>query len=338
MYRSSYFTGMERILLVPLSALMSLAVNAQNYVPNWSFEDHSLCPSLFNQIELATGWNKDLLNNVPPHHVDYLHTCGSGGFELPGGFWGSQQPATGQAHAAISTRSPLAPDYRENIYAQLIEPLTPGAFYTITMKVSHTDLSAGATNNLGIKLATTSSFPIDNTSHLHSSAILDDHVNWVTLTASLFADSAYAYIAVGNFYTDANTTVSTVCPSCPYVHNEYYIDDICILPHTDNGTTVYCDIAHTPSTTGLGEVARSEPLLLANMLGTGEPIIRIKGLSEDLSDLLLLDAMGRTVASQASVNGPVYEWRIAELAAGTYVLAAVPSNGNARTARLVISR
>jgi hypothetical protein len=338
MYRSSYFAGMERILLVSLSAVMGLAVSAQNYVPNWSFEDHNLCPTLFNQIELATGWNKHSQNNVAPHHVDYLHICGSGGFELPGGFWGNQLPATGQAHAAISTRSPLAPNYRENIYAQLIEPLTPGAFYTITMKVSHTDLSAGATNNLGIKLATTTAFPIDNTSHLHSTAILDDHVNWVTLTASLFADSAYAYIGVGNFYTDANTTVSTVCPSCPYVHNEYYIDDICILPHTDNGTTVYCDIAHMPSTTGLGEAAMSEPVLLANVLGSGEQIIRIRGLSEDLSDLLLMDAMGRTVATKVSVTGPVFEWQIGELAAGTYVLAIVPAKGQARTARLMISR
>ncbi|MBL8001541.1 MAG: hypothetical protein JNL05_06230 [Flavobacteriales bacterium] len=317
---------------------MAFNLNAQNYVPNWSFEDHVQCPSQFNQIQLATGWNKHLLNNVAPHHVDYFHTCGSGGFEVPGGFWGNQLPSTGQAHAAISTRSPLAPDYRENIYAQLIEPLTPGAFYTISMKVSHTDLSAGATNNLGIKLSTTTAFPIDNTDHLHATAILDDHVNWVTLTASLFADSAYAYIAVGNFHTDANTTVSTVCPSCPYVHNEYYIDDICILPHTDNGDPVFCDIAYTPSTTGFEGEAKPELTLLTNLLGPGEQIVRIQGLPGGPTDLVLMDAMGRTVTRRSSVAGPALDWPIGDLAAGTYVLAAVPANGEVRTARLLIAR
>jgi hypothetical protein len=88
------------------------------------------------------------------------------------------------------------------------------------MKVSHTDLTAGATNNLGIRLTTTTAFPIDNFSHMHSLSVLSDDVNWITLTGSIIADSAYAYVGVGNFYTDANTTAVTVCSSCPYVHNE----------------------------------------------------------------------------------------------------------------------
>lgn len=317
--------------------VLMTALHGQNLVPNWSFEDHLQCPTLFNQIELASGWMKSLTNNVAPHHVDYMHTCGTGNFQAPDCFWGYQAPATGQAFAAISTRSPLAPDYRENIHAQLIEPLTPGGYYTLSMRISHTDLSAGATNNLGIRLSTTSSFPIDNFSHVHSTSVITDHVNWITLIGDIIADSAYSFVGVGNFHTDANTTTTTVCPSCPYVHNEYYIDDICILPHSQNGDPVFCDIPHVPATTSLGPVnGRLPATVTPTLLGPDERTIRISAGTGGSFAIHVTDGAGRILQRRMANDDALLD--MGALANGTYIIHVSDEEGRTHTARFVVAR
>ena len=330
---------LERTLLLFLFCAILLSSTAQNLVPNYSFEDHSACPSLFNQITLSTSWNKSLVNNVAPHHVDYIHTCGSNDFMAPDGFWGFQAPATGQALAAISTKSPLTLNYRENIHAQLIAPLTPGGFYTLSMKISHTDLTAGATDNLGIRLSTTTDFPIDNFSHLHATSVMSDDVNWVTLTGSIIADSAYTYVGVGNFYDDANTTATTVCSSCPYVHNEYYIDDICILPHTKNGDPVYCDVAFDPLSTGIGTVEQLNVILLPTLVDASTSAITIRTDRSTPLRISLLDKLGRVIQHEIALgaNGST-TIDVSGLANGTYTLIARDSTGALNGVKLVILR
>lgn len=327
---------MNRAFPTLVSFLLMTLSHGQNLVSNWSFEDHVQCPTLFNQIELATGWLKSLTNNVAPHHVDYMHTCGTGNFQAPDCFWGFQAPATGQAFAAISTRSPLAPDYRENIHAQLIEPLMPGGYYTLSMRISHTDLSAGATNNLGIRLSTTSTFPIDNFSHVHATSVISDHVNWTTLTGDIIADSAYAFIGVGNFHTDANTTVATVCATCPYVHNEYYIDDICVLPHSKNGNPVYCDIPHVPASTALARVdGRLPATATPTLLGSDDRTIRIHTGSADTYAIRVIDEAGRTIAQRKATGDAQID--ASGLANGVYIVH-LNAAGRTHTARFVVAR
>ncbi len=328
-----------RSTLLPLFSLVIVSSSGQNFVPNYSFEDHSSCPSLFNQITLSTSWNKSLVNNVAPHHVDYMHTCGSNDFMAPNGFWGFQAPATGQALAAISTKSPLAPNYRENIYAQLIAPLTPGEFYTLSMKISHTDLTAGATDNLGIRLSTTTDFPVDNFSHLHATSVMSDEVNWVTLSGSIIADSAYAYVGVGNFYTDANTTAVTVCSSCPYVHNEYYIDDICILPHTKNGDPVYCDVAFDPLSTATKDMETLGLTVQPTLVDGSNSLVMIRSNHGEPLHLILMDALGRVVDNSVAIgaNGST-TMDVSRLPNGTYTLTTQGSGRAVKGTKLVILR
>jgi len=321
------------ILLFPLT----FPLHAQNLVPNWSFEDHSQCPSLFNQIELATDWYKSLENNVAPHHVDYIHTCGSGTFQAPDGFWGYQQPATGQALAAISTRSPLATDYRENIHAQLIAPLIPGETYTVSMRVSHTDLSVGATDNLGIRFATTTSFPIDNFSHMHATSVVTDNTNWITLTGAIYADSAYAYIGVGNFYTDANTSLVTVCSSCPYVHNEYYIDDICVLPHTKNGDPVYCDIPYSPLSVQ-SDTELSGATLTPTLLTNGPMQLNLTDLPGGASQFEVTDMLGRSVVPAQRVQYQRTLIDVDDLPNGQYLFVLRLNSGVQRSWKFTVAR
>src|SRR5205085_938011 len=58
-----------------------------------------------------------------------------------------------------------------------------------------------------------------------------------TISGTFTADSAYSYVAIGNFYTDDSTTIVNVCPSCAQVPSEYLIDDVCV----HKGELVNCD-------------------------------------------------------------------------------------------------
>lgn len=304
-----------------LLALAHSLAHAQNLVPNYSFEEHSDCPDAFNLIELSTHWYKSDVNNLPPHHVDYIHTCGTSEFQAPNAYWGFQAPATGDAHAAISTRSPLATDYRENIFAELIAPMVPGVSYTMSMRVSHTDLSRSATNNLGIKLATSPDFPIDNTSHMHTANVLADHDNWLLLSGTIVADSAYSHIGIGNFYTDANTTTETVCPSCPYLHNEYYIDDICVVPSTVGRNPVLCNVPFDPTSGVQGATTTSGWSLVSNS-ATGGLLTLIRDVRySGPATISVIDASGRIMVGPKLVNSPgPLALDISSLASGSYVV------------------
>lgn len=69
-------------------------------------------------------------------------------------------------------------------------------------------------------------FPINNQSLFHSDSILTDTVNWIKLSTSFIADSAYQYLIIGNFYDDNNTDTLSVnnIGNVGY----YYIDDVCL--------------------------------------------------------------------------------------------------------------
>lgn len=200
---------------------------AQNLVNNYSFETHSGCPSTYGQVTLATGWFPSSNNNNPQFHTEYLHACGTSMFGAPSNTWGNQAPATGQACMATCTTAPtVQPDYRENIYTTLTSPLVVGVTYNVSFKISHCDNSQKATNNFGVKFATVPNFPINNVSQVYSTAVVTDKINWTTVTGSFIADSAYTYICLGNFMTDANTTMTTSCSGCSFNLHGYYLDDV----------------------------------------------------------------------------------------------------------------
>jgi hypothetical protein len=63
---------------VMVSALvLCLNLQAQNLVPNPSFEDHSECPDGPGNIEFAYPWFKTRGS------CDYFHECGIDGFGIP---------------------------------------------------------------------------------------------------------------------------------------------------------------------------------------------------------------------------------------------------------------
>ncbi len=213
-----------KYLLLNLIILFSCyAAQAQNLVPNPSFEDTIACPFDFEQVNFCKKWKS--FSPSP----EYFNSCSS---NVPINFAGEQLAASGNAYCGLYTF--IQSNGREVIGSKLLSPLIIGKKYYASIKVSLADSFLVASNNLGIAFSTiqyddTVSVPINNQAKVYSASIINDNKNWTIISGSFVADSAYQYIMIGNFFTDIMTdTISVYSESSFYGGAYYYIDDICI--------------------------------------------------------------------------------------------------------------
>ncbi len=209
------------------------AMQAQNLVPNPSFEEHTGCPDCLEGVDLSNGWSS--YRPTP----DYFNKCSQGCSGVPDNFWGDQNPATGNAYSGLTTYYSY-PDTREFIGRKLSTALSIGVKYFASIKVSRANSSGlnCATNNLGILFSTKSyndSLPTKNFAHVYSSSIIYDSLNWVIISGSFIADSAYEYIIIGNFFKDAVTDKFIFYGSDCNAY--YYVDDVCV-----SSDSLECDL------------------------------------------------------------------------------------------------
>ena len=203
-------------------------------MPNPSFEDTVACPNLYSQIAKAANWEN--WGWTP----DYFNACALAGSQagVPTNGSGYQIPLTGNAYAGLIPYGyPPGFNYRELIGAQLTSPLTIGIKYYLSLNVS-TGYSAFyllncATSRMGLMLFTVaydsaSPPPINNAPHLSTFSIISDSINWVHISGSFIADSAYQYICIGSFHDDSNTD-TLILDNDNYCWNSYYyVDDVCV--------------------------------------------------------------------------------------------------------------
>lgn len=215
------------VIIVCLCAA-SLLVSAQNLVQNPSFETYSSCPNGSSALPQATPWQA--AKNSP----EYLHFCsGSIYSDVPTNYFGFQNAATGQAYGGGlfygSFASTYLVDLREFFYVPLSSPLVIGTTYYLSFKINLADNAAWACNRMGMQFTSSynSNFPLNNTAHLYSSSVITDKVNWVDVVGSFVPSVAYNAVMVGNFFTDAMTSVTNVGTTTSIGYNGYYlVDDV----------------------------------------------------------------------------------------------------------------
>ena len=66
--------------------------------------------------------------------------------------------------------------------------------------------------------------PIDNISQVYADSVISDTSNWIKISGSFNADSAYSYISFGNFFSDSATAFILYDSLASLAY--YYIDDI----------------------------------------------------------------------------------------------------------------
>jgi len=211
------------IFLLPLFINYSIGSQAQNLVPNPSFETFDKCPNDYNvkfRKELISGWY--MATGGTP---DYFNSCTRIQVGVPQNFMGSCFAKDGKAYIGlILLLEPYADtltkptDYREYIEARLSEPLVKGLRYCATFYYSVAPYSTYAVNRLGAY------FSEKKIGNKLSTRILDykpqvcmDTTNiqtekqaWFMVSDTIQAKGNEQYITIGNFYNDRKTRYTTL--------------------------------------------------------------------------------------------------------------------------------
>ncbi len=216
--------------------LLRLSITAQNLVPNPDFENHVSCDTGSHPIEFTPPWRSCrgsgyYFNSCIPN----CSYCSS----VPYNWAGSQNAFSGNGYAGLYTiaAGQVGTSSGELIGAPLVSSLVIGNRYFMSCYISRANSRGGrgASNNFGFKFSTVSFdannwMTIDNFSHYHDSSIVIDSLGWTRISGSFIADSAYSFLALGNFYDPYLTDTADIYPlsgltgNCAY----YYIDYVCV--------------------------------------------------------------------------------------------------------------
>lgn len=225
------------------AAACTLRVCAQELVPNGDLEQYSSCPDAMGQVARATGWLQPTLGST-----DYFNACqaAANNVGVPANLFGHQQAHGGQGYAGIIAFSGpdnlgLA-DTHEYLSHPLAAPLTPGETYAVEFYVALADISKYAVNDLGALFSVQpphrdDMLTITATPQVSAQTLLTDTSGWMRVHGCVQADSAYAYITIGNFHTGATTAFADALPASALWFSYYYVDDVSVqhLPRPDLG-------------------------------------------------------------------------------------------------------
>lgn len=228
-------------------------LEAQNLVPNPSFENYTVCPN--DYLMLPSDWYTS--SGTP----DYFNACDvTNTFGVPSNGFGFQNAFDGMGYCGFysMTYPNSAPPfpYKEYLGCHLISPLQIGMKYFVSFYVNYADAASikMATNNIGILFSTTSyqdyypydsiwAIPTNNFANIVDTNIITDTLNWTKISGSIIANEAYQYIIIGNFFDLAHT--DTLFSHNPIWLNQvayYFLDKVCIS--TDSLTCNSSDIIY----------------------------------------------------------------------------------------------
>ncbi|MCY7410620.1 MAG: T9SS type A sorting domain-containing protein [Chitinophagales bacterium] len=303
---------MKFFLQYIIFSIAVLNVVAQNLVPNPSFEEYSDCPTTLSQIDHAIGWMS--FKESP----DYFNSCAVYPMNVPHTAMGFQLAFDGNTFAGIintGNASASGNNGREYFGIQLSQLLTVGVQYFVSMKVILAAYPGRncAINNLGAKFTTfyvnapddnLPSVLITNSAQIYSQSILDDSINWITISGSFVADSAYKYIVIGNFFDDAHTD-TLHCLSTAY----YFVDEVCVS--ADSLNCIGKD-------DGTGSLSELNGMSVSPNMSNDKVIVEFG--NTKINAALIVNLLGNTLLIQNISNQSQAVIDISSLSAGTYFL------------------
>ena len=229
-----------KFVLLSILCLWSASLNAQNLVPNSSFEEYDACPRNYNQLKQAIPWfrptegTSDYFNACDTFHIGSQINAG-----VPKNFFGYQEAHSGQAYAGICLNS-SSNSYREYLEVRLTRPLQPKTRYTVSFYYSAADSAKMAVKSLGFYFSKDSllqngsgNFPVVPQVSYYND-FLSDTSHWIFLSKSFIASGGENYLALGNFKDQSQTeTTSLGHISSEWTDIAYiYVDDISVSKDT----------------------------------------------------------------------------------------------------------
>lgn len=222
-----FYTFLTFLFLQPAQLL-----DAQNLVPNPSFEQYSSCPVFASQLNLASPWFNPTLGTP-----EFFHGCAavSSWVSVPSQATGGYQPArTGVGYAGIYILRTDIPQMREYIEIELIEPLTEGRCYHFEMFVNQPNDHSLVSDGIGaylvkgeLRLPTASVIPVSPQFSNPLGNLITDTAGWTLVSGNYTAAGGEDHLVIGNFKDDNNTLYQVFNNNVWYTNSAYLlVDDV----------------------------------------------------------------------------------------------------------------
>jgi OmpA-OmpF porin, OOP family len=227
--------------LISLVTFASMPLDAQNLVPNPSFEELIRCPHSFSTDRndfVLPGWYS-ATKGTP----DHFHACSWGEADVPYNWAGSSNAKTGKGYVGIYAwmRRDDENHYREYVACELAEPLRAGLRYRLEFYYKLSSYSVYSVDRMGL-LLTTERLLLNHDQMIampptlaviSDSSITNETGSWQHAVMDYVAQGGEQYLAIGNFSDNQNTRYtklphrtgkSSMLISSAY----YYIDDVSV--------------------------------------------------------------------------------------------------------------
>ncbi|MBK9272991.1 MAG: hypothetical protein IPM49_00435 [Flavobacteriales bacterium] len=206
---------MKRSWSIIVACVFTITGEAQNLVPNGSFEDYTQCPEFFGYAQYATGWL-----NLHTSSADYFNRCQENlVVGVPFNTCGYQEPADGDGYMGLATTFPGLDWYREVVGIALSEPLQAGVPVCLSFQMAlggfgSWDAGSAIFTSKCVGMRFFNEFPADwtaylypNSAALHMTEVPTDTAIWYSINGVYVPDSNYAYLAIGNFFADSLSSI-----------------------------------------------------------------------------------------------------------------------------------
>ena len=237
MNRFFHFNNINKAHILWALLIITLNCKSQspyNLVPNYSFEDHTLCGSVANAG--AVSWYSPTV--VPNYQYSYANACSTNpccGVPSNVGGNGWQYARTGVACVAMEFSLNNGGSIRFYLQTQLIDTLKTNHCYYVEFYVNLINIAKDANNNISLYI---SDYGIGNNGIKnvyenpqilqYGNPIITDTLNWVRVGGIYTALGGESYITIGDFTDDAHT--DTVNIKGGFYPGGYYIDDVSVIP------------------------------------------------------------------------------------------------------------
>jgi len=292
-------------------------VRSQNLVPNPSFEEFSDCPFSISELQnLCENWMS--WSESP----DYFNACNNEINEFAGvpiNAFGFQQALSGVAYSSFVSYAFTDPNIREYMAVQLSQDVTVGEEYYVMFFASLYDGGSQsdfhcATNHIGLRFFEDPMYDFDsnplepdNFAHLDFTEVFLNDTSWVKIDGWITADQEYNWLAIGNFFTDQNTTIE-ILDDGDECFGIYYIENVCVSP-TQEG----CD--QLLSSNSLNSSSR-----LKVYPNPSTSTLTIESPTDIIHSLKLMDLSGQILWDQKPNNSNSVQINITDYADGLYYL------------------
>ncbi|MCO6500549.1 MAG: T9SS type A sorting domain-containing protein [Vicingus serpentipes] len=211
--------------------MMVFCATSQNLIPNWSFENYSVCPNGGGQIIKAVPWFQPEQNMTST--TDYFNQCATSIVGVPVNQDGYQDARTGGAYGGIILFGSLNPEFREYLEIKLTDSLKLNYRYLVSFYVNLAEVSGFAIDAIGVYFSADSVLRNDYYVLPHSpqiinkNGIISDTLNWIKIQDTLVAKGGEQFITIGNFNNDSATSKVNLnggWSSFSY----YFVDDVSV--------------------------------------------------------------------------------------------------------------